>query len=121
VPSRTRLGQRGACWTKLCVGTIRLPGVYEYDSRYCDTAPRDCGACVWYRSIKACHGYNCAEVRNAARWSRDHSGPKHRAQTANRRFAIWFTFSTDSEPCIQRRRHNSVVEQHVASVRTIEQ
>jgi hypothetical protein len=115
VPSRIRLGQRGACWTKLFVGTTRRPGVWEYDAGHCD-----CGVHDSYRGINCYHSNNSARVRNAARRDRDVSGAKHHAQTAKRRFATWLTLGTDTE-CIQRRRHNGIVEQHVVSVYTIEQ
>jgi hypothetical protein len=118
VPSRIRLGQRGIDWTKLVVGVARRSGVHEYDSACCDTAR---GACARSRGIESCHSGNSARVRNAARRSRDDSGPKHHAQAANRRFATWLTLGTDTERCIQRRRPNGVVEQHVVSVYTIEQ
>jgi hypothetical protein len=118
VPSRIRLGQRGIDWTKLVVGVARRPGVHEYDSACCDTAR---GACARSRGIESCHSGNRARPRHAARRSRDVSGPKHHAQAANRRFATWLTLGTDTEPCIQRRRHNGILEQQVVSVHTIEQ
>ena len=121
VSSRIRLGQRGTCWTKLVVGVACRPGVHEYDSACCDTARCACGACARSRGIESCHSGNSARFRNAARRSRDLSGPKHHAPAANRRFATWLTLGTDTERCIQRRRHNGIVEQHVVSVHTIKQ
>jgi hypothetical protein len=116
VPSRIRLAQRRIYWTKLVVGVARRP-----DTACCDTAVGACGASARPRGINPCHSGTSARVRHAARRSRDVSGPKHHAQTANRRFATWLTVSTDTEPCIQRRRNNGIVEQHVITVYTIEQ
>jgi len=116
VSSRIRLGQRGFHWTKLVVGVARRP-----DTACCDTAVCACGTCARPRGINSCHSGTTARVRHAARRSGDASGPKLHAQTANRRFATWRTLDTDTEPCIQRRRNNGIVEQHVVSVYTIEQ
>ncbi len=116
MPSRVRLWQRGACWTKLFVGTTRRPGVYEYDAGH-----RDCGVYASYRGINCYHSSNSARVRNAAGRSRDAAGPKHHASAANRKFTTGLAFSTDTEPYIQRCHHNGIVEQHIVSVYTIEQ
>jgi hypothetical protein len=121
VSSRIRLGQRGIYWTKLVVGVARRPGVHDYDTGRCDTALCACSAYARSRGIKSCHSGNSARARNAARRGGDVSGPKHHTQSANPRFATWLTLGTDTEPCIQRRRHNGIVEQHVVSVYTIEQ
>jgi hypothetical protein len=115
VSSGIRLWQRGACWTKLFVGTTRYPGVYDYDA-----GQRDCGVCASHRGINCCHS-SSARVRNAPRRNHHAPGPEHLAFAANHRFATWLTLGTNTEPCTQRCRHNGIAEQHVFTVCTIEQ
>jgi hypothetical protein len=116
VSNRIRLGQRGIYWANLVVGVARRSGVHE-----CGAALRYCGAYARSRGIHSCHRDDSAGIRNAARRSRGFSGPKPHAQAANRGFATWLTLGTDTEPCIRRRRHHGIVEQHVVSVYTVEQ